>query len=61
MTFRKLDLFPSSSEVRKTSTLLDPLERERVKLDSFLRAPTEYVFPSHHLRTERNPISKNVV
>jgi hypothetical protein len=27
-TFRKLDLFPSSGEERKTHTLLGPLERD---------------------------------
>jgi hypothetical protein len=33
-TFRKLDLFPSSGEGWETSTLLVPLERTNLKLDS---------------------------
>jgi hypothetical protein len=40
--FRKLDLFPSSYEVRETHTLLSPLER--VKLT--------------HQRTKTDPVSE---
>jgi hypothetical protein len=49
MTFRKMDLFPSSGDGGKTRTQLGPLERANLNQLSRGLPP--------HLRTEADPVS----
>jgi hypothetical protein len=51
MTFRKLDLFPSSGEGGKTPTLLSHLERANVNHWSVIhhrQNPLESIYDDHH-------------
>jgi hypothetical protein len=56
--FRELDLFPSSGDRWKISTLLIP--SGRTNFNHSIQQSTEYVPPIPHLSTEVDPLSKTL-
>jgi hypothetical protein len=58
--FWKPSLFRSSGDRRDTPTLLGPLERAKSLYLALSKGPKR-MSPSPHLRTETDPVSRNVV